>query len=152
MAWLGGCVHPAAYRYSLPYLELPLTDDTLREDLRALASKLETLTSELRASYTELLKSTTKTTEEIRWHDVMLSRITRDINELEEDIKAVKSQLNAFEQRGTKWGEQLDESVNDLRSRVDAKQANIFNRNTAYAVAGLSTLITLAIAIFTYLL
>ena len=127
-----------------------MTDQTedLRNGLVRLAEKLENLTEELRNSHLELIKVTTKTTGEVKEHDRIIDRIVRDIEDLQRELRSARKDLDAWEQRGSKWGEQLDKSVSDLQQRVISDEGTGSSNRAAYIIAGVSVLVTIAVTLF----
>jgi hypothetical protein len=122
---------------------------TLHDDqLLALAKKLEALTEELRLSHLELVRVTTKTTGEVKTHERILDRLAHDVDDLQRELRALRKDLDAWETRGSKWGEQLDMSVAELQSRVSTKDSGNFGRNTAYITTAISVLVTILVTLF----
>jgi hypothetical protein len=119
-------------------------NEDVRSGLVRLAEKLERLTEELRASHLELIKVTTRTTGEVREHDRVIERVCKDIEELQRELRNVRQDLNAWETRGSKWGEQLDKSIEDLQQRSSSN----FGRNTAYITTAVSVVVTIAVTFF----
>lgn len=49
---------------------------------------------------------------------VYQTSISSDIRDIEKRVTALETRQHAFEERGTKWGEHLDESVKDIRNDI----------------------------------
>ena len=125
--------------------------DDLREGLIKLAEKLETLTEELRKSHMQLLTTSQVQGARMGEHERLFSRVFNDIDELDKEVRELTVKLSSWEQRGTKWGEQLDMSVKDLQDAVREKTSTTSSNRTAYIVAAISVLITIVVTAFSYL-
>ena len=125
--------------------------DDLREGLIKLAEKLETLTEELRKSHMQLLTTTQVQGARMGEHERLFSRVFNDIDELDKEVRELTVKLSSWEQRGTKWGEQLDMSVKDLQDAVRDKITNTSSRRTAYIVTGVTILVTIILTLFSYI-
>jgi uncharacterized coiled-coil DUF342 family protein len=130
-----------------------MTDNpqSLHNGLAHLAEKLERLTEELRAAHLELIKITTKTSGDVKEHDRIIDRVVRDIDELQRELRATRRDLDAWEQRGSKWGDQLDKSVADLQSRIMSDEDTGTSNRVAYTVAGFSILVTIIVSLLHFL-